>query len=104
MFCLGIKKSIYSPWATDMRKYINDLSLLVADQFDLDIFSGSLFAFCNRRRDLIRILYWADNGLHLDEEIGKGCFLLAGFGTGCDGDQPHCTGLAVERVGPETGP
>ena len=48
--------------ATDMRKSINGLSLMVADQFDLDVFSGSLFAFCNRRRDLIKILYWADNG------------------------------------------
>ena len=48
--------------ATDMRKSINGLSLLVADQFDLDVFSGNLFAFCNRRRDLIKILYWADNG------------------------------------------
>jgi len=48
--------------ATDMRKSINGLSLLVGDQFDLDVFSGSLFAFCNRRRDLIKILYWADNG------------------------------------------
>lgn len=48
--------------STDMRKSINGLSLLVADQFDLDLFSGSLFAFCNRRRDLVKILYWADNG------------------------------------------
>lgn len=48
--------------ATDMRKSINGLSLLVVDQFDLDVFSGNLFAFCNRRRDLIKILYWADSG------------------------------------------
>jgi len=48
--------------ATDMRKSINGLSLLVVDQFDLDVFSGNLFAFCNRRRDLIKILYWDDNG------------------------------------------
>lgn len=48
--------------STDMRKSINGLGLLVADQFDLDLFSGNLFAFCNRRRDLIKILYWADNG------------------------------------------
>lgn len=48
--------------ATDMRKSINGLSLLVVDQLDLDVFSGNLFAFCNRRRDLIKILYWADNG------------------------------------------
>ena len=48
--------------ATDMRKSINGLSLLVVDQFDLDVFSGNLFAFCNRRRDIIKILYWDDNG------------------------------------------
>lgn len=48
--------------ATDMRKSINGLSLLVEDQFELDLFSGSLFAFCNRSRNLVKILYWADNG------------------------------------------
>jgi transposase len=51
--------------ATDMRKSINGLSLLVADHFDLDLFSGSYFAFCNRRRDLVKILYWAENGFCL---------------------------------------
>lgn len=48
--------------ATDMRKSINGLSLLVEEQFDLDLFSGSLFAFCNRKRDIVKILYWAENG------------------------------------------
>ncbi|WP_136800062.1 IS66 family insertion sequence element accessory protein TnpB [Desulfosediminicola ganghwensis] len=47
---------------TDMRKSINGLSLLVEDQFDLDLFSGSLFAFCNRKRDMVKILYWYQNG------------------------------------------
>jgi transposase len=48
--------------ATDMRKSINGLSLLVEDQFDLDLFTGNLFAFCNRRRDMVKILYWSGNG------------------------------------------
>ena len=60
--------------ATDMRKSINGLSLLVEDHFELDLFSGSLFAFCNRRRDLVKILYWQENGFcvwlkRLEEDI-----------------------------------
>jgi transposase len=50
---------------TDMRKSINGLSLLVQEEFELDLFSGSLFAFCNRRQDIVKILYWAENGFCL---------------------------------------
>jgi len=48
--------------ATDMRKSINGLSLMVEEQFELNLFTGSLFAFCNRRRDMVKILYWDTNG------------------------------------------
>jgi len=44
--------------ATDMRKSINGLSLLVEEQFELDLFGGSYFVFCNRKRDIVKILYW----------------------------------------------
>ncbi|MBU1055326.1 MAG: IS66 family insertion sequence element accessory protein TnpB [Proteobacteria bacterium] len=47
---------------TDMRKSINGLSILIEDSLDLDPFSGHLFVFCNRRRDIIKILYWDRNG------------------------------------------
>ena len=47
---------------TDMRKSINGLGQLVADHFELDLFSGNLFAFCNRRHDIIKILFWDRNG------------------------------------------
>ncbi|WP_136799849.1 IS66 family insertion sequence element accessory protein TnpB [Desulfosediminicola ganghwensis] len=47
--------------ATDMRKSIDGLSILVEDPFGLDLFPESLFAFCNRRRELVKILYWNDN-------------------------------------------
>ncbi|BCL61592.1 transposase [Desulfomarina profundi] len=48
--------------ATDMRKSINGLSLIVEEEFELDLFSESLFAFCNRRKDMVKILYWSGNG------------------------------------------
>lgn len=51
-----------APGATDMRKSINGLSMLVAEQFELDPFSGHLFCFCNRRRDIVKILLWDRNG------------------------------------------
>ena len=63
MFSSASRMKVYvAIGSTDMRKSINGLSLLVANQFDLDLFSGSLFAFCNRKRDIVKILYWADNG------------------------------------------
>lgn len=50
---------------TDMRKSINGLSILVTDQLELDPLSGHLFVFCNRKRDLLKILYWDRNGFCL---------------------------------------
>jgi transposase len=50
---------------TDMRKSINGLSLLVEEHFRLDLFTGSLFAFCNRKRDRVKIIYWDRNGFCL---------------------------------------
>lgn len=50
---------------TDMRKAINGLSILVADQLEQDPLSGHLFVFCNRRRNMVKILYWDRNGFCL---------------------------------------
>lgn len=51
--------------ATDMRKAIDGLSILVARHFSLDPFSGHIFAFCNRRRNMIKLLLWERNGFWL---------------------------------------
>lgn len=50
---------------TDMRKSINGLSLIVEEHFESDALSGDLFVFCNRRRDMVKILYWNRNGFCL---------------------------------------
>ncbi|MBT8354307.1 MAG: IS66 family insertion sequence element accessory protein TnpB [Desulfofustis sp.] len=47
---------------TDMRKSINGLSVIVEEELGLDLFTGNLFAFCNRNRDIVKILYWDLNG------------------------------------------
>lgn len=49
----------------DMRKSINGLSMLVAEDLDLDPFCGHLFAFSNRRRTVVKVLYWDRNGFCL---------------------------------------
>lgn len=50
---------------TDMRKSINGLMLLVQNSFSLEPFSDSLFVFCNRNRDRIKILEWDTDGFWL---------------------------------------
>lgn len=51
--------------STDMRKSINGLSILVANHLEMDPLSGHLFVFCNRRRNMIKVLYWDRNGFCL---------------------------------------
>lgn len=50
---------------TDLRKSIDGLSIIVQESFKLDPFSKSLFVFCNRKRDKIKILEWDKNGFWL---------------------------------------
>lgn len=51
--------------STNMRKSIDGLAALVSQVFHLDPFAPSLFVFCNRRRDKLKILYWDMNGFWL---------------------------------------
>jgi len=51
--------------SVDMRKSIDGLSMLVAREFDLDPFCGRLFVFGNRRRTMMKVLYWDRNGFCL---------------------------------------
>jgi len=49
----------------DMRKSINGLSILVEEGLSLDPFGPTLFVFCNRKRDKVKILYWERTGFVL---------------------------------------
>jgi len=49
----------------DFRKQMRSLSVLVEEELELDPFSPHLFAFCNRRRDHVKLLLWERNGFVL---------------------------------------
>jgi transposase len=51
--------------ATDLRKSIDGLAVLVREGFELNPFSRCLFVFCNRKRDKLKILQWEHNGFWL---------------------------------------
>ncbi|WP_202802468.1 IS66 family insertion sequence element accessory protein TnpB [Alicyclobacillus hesperidum] len=51
--------------STDMRKSIDGLAALVQESFDLDPFPPAVFAFCNRERNKLKLLYWEHNGFWL---------------------------------------
>lgn len=40
---------------TDMRKSIDGLASIVQEQFELNIFSDSLFLFCGRNRNRLKV-------------------------------------------------
>ncbi len=62
MMLLRAVRVFLAPGATDLRKSINSLSVMVAAVLDPDPLSGHFFVFCNRERNLIKVLYWDRNG------------------------------------------
>lgn len=50
---------------TDMRKSIDGLAVVVQAQFHLNPFSKSLFLFCGKRRDRMKVLLWEGDGFVL---------------------------------------
>jgi transposase len=65
-----------APGATDLRKAIDGCSAMVQYQMHKDPFSNSIFIFCNRHKNIIKVLQWDGNGfwLHTKKLIGKDKF------------------------------
>lgn len=66
MLTLASAQQVYlAVGATDLRKSIDGLAALVQERFGLNPFSASLFVFCNRERNKLKLLYWDHNGFWL---------------------------------------
>jgi transposase len=58
-----------------MRKSIDGLAAIVQEYFRLDPFSTSLFVFCNKNRNKLKILQWQHNGFWLHyRRLERGVF------------------------------
>ncbi|WP_210725508.1 IS66 family insertion sequence element accessory protein TnpB, partial [Candidatus Colwellia aromaticivorans] len=42
----------------DFRKSINGLVVIVEQQMQVSPLTGSVFVFCNKGRDKLKVLYW----------------------------------------------
>jgi transposase len=61
--------------ASDLRRSIDGLSVLVRERFGSDPFSGHLFLFRNRRGDRLKILVWDRSGFWvLYKRLERGTF------------------------------
>ena len=49
----------------DGRKWINGLSAIIESEMQQKPFGGGLFAFTNRRRNVVKIVYWNKSGFAL---------------------------------------
>lgn len=62
---IGYDKVYLAAEFVDMRKSIDGLAAIVQECFMLDPFSSSIFVFCNKKCDRIKILRWEHNGFWL---------------------------------------
>lgn len=63
MFGLPARTRVFLACApTDMRKSFHGLLSLTEAVLQQDPTSGHLFVFLNRRRDLMKVLYWENSG------------------------------------------
>lgn len=61
--------------ATDMRKQFDGLIALVRDGMKEDPFAGHVYAFANRRRDRIKLLYFDRSGFWVSaKRLEQGTF------------------------------
>lgn len=69
----------------DMRKQFNGLWAEAQGRLQEDPFDGALFVFTNKRRNLVKLLYWDGSGVWVEwHSVKQGCrgFSSEDFRTG----------------------
>jgi transposase len=56
------------PGQTDLRKAANGLAAMVRESMKEDPFSGNVYVFCNRGRELLKAAYWDRTGFLLSQK------------------------------------
>lgn len=88
--------------AADMRKSFDGLSGLVRTELGHDPLSGDLFVFCNRRRTMVKLLYWDRDGLALwYKRLERGTFQLPQAADGTAEIDRRSLALLLEGVTPQ---
>ncbi len=69
------KKIVLICGGTDMRKSINGLADIVELRCGFEFFEESLYVFCNKNHNRLRILEWDVDGFWMYvKRLEKGCF------------------------------
>ena len=87
--------------ASDMRKSFDGLAALVSYGMKGDPLDGALYVFCNRRRTMVKILYWDRDGYAIwAKRLERGKYRLPTLdGESCEMDPATLT-MMLEGIVP----
>ena len=75
MLSIGSQSIYLYERPADMRRSFYGLSTLVAGAFPGQLLTGALFVFVNKRKNMLKVLYWHSDGLALwGKRLEKGTF------------------------------
>lgn len=88
--------------AADLRKSFDGLAGLVRGEMGADPLSGALFVFCNRRRTMVKLLYWSVDGYAIwQKRLERGTFRVPVQGAGDAQIDRRSLTLLLEGVTPQ---